>query len=282
MSSVSVSVARRVSGRLVPVAVWALCATQTPSAAAALESAEFIEHVSIGNRIAEGVDPQAAETVSVNLLSEDFAGRGGGTGHAWVSPVLPVSTGLRMNLFGDHNISGIGGTALTRTRYTFSVMALDDDAPEWVNLGLTATIEVSVANSQPDNIPTWFSYGAIWVGGQSFSVKNYDANGIYNGVFEHHWEDEPLIASFAVGSPYTIDLNAYTHGEGAGVDFTFDSTVFIDPTIEVIGPDSARYRIEYSSQILIPEPASWLLLLAGVPCMLLLRGAHSRRTARGA
>lgn len=242
----------------------------------ALADAEFTEYVGLGMFSAQGVDLHAPEVVSLNVRAEDWADRGGGTGHAWTSAVWPVEAGLRLNMYGGSNLSGMGGTALTRTRYEFSVLRLDDAAPAYVDLSLTAQIDVTVANSQPDNSRTWFSYGTIWVGARSFSVKNYDANGIYNGVFGRRWEGEPL-GSFAVGSPYIIEIDTYSHGEGAGVSFLFDSTVFVDPMIEVVGPDAARYRIEYSPQIAVPEPALWWLLAAGLP--LLARARAQRRAS---
>lgn len=245
-----------------PIALLASALAVLP-AAAALADATFEEYVGIGSFNAQGVDLLAAETVSLNVRSEDFADRGGGTGHAWVDPVNPVSTGLRLSLLGGPNLSGIGGTAQTRTRYEFTVVRLDDAAPDRVDLSLTAAVQVSVGNSQPDYSHTWFSYGVIWIGAQQFGVRNYDANGIYNGVFEQHWDDAAL-GSFAVGSVNVIELDAYTHGEGAGVAFAFDSTVFIDPTIELVGPNTGSYRLEYSPAIVVPEPGSGLLLLAGL------------------
>lgn len=257
--------------RLALAVAWVLCAAGVQPAAAALGAAEFTESLQLGSFHADGVDLHAAEVISLNVLAEDFEDRGGGTAHAWIDPQNPVSTGLRMNMFGGSNLSGMGGTAFTRTRYEFSVVKLEEDAPDWVDLSFTGAVQVSVANSQPDYGHTWFSYGFIWINSQQFSVKNYDANGIYNGVFEQHWDDAAL-GSFAVGSVNIIELDAYTHGEGAGVAFTFDSTVFIDPTIAVVGPSSASYRIEYSPAIVVPEPAAWLLLLAGLPWCLRVRG----------
>lgn len=66
------------------------------------------------------------------------------------------------------------------------------------------------------------------VGPQQFAARNRDATGIYNGVFEEHWNDEPL-ASFAIGSTYYADLIAYTRAEGAGESFAFDSTTIVNP-----------------------------------------------------
>jgi hypothetical protein len=260
--------------RLILAVACALFGAGIQPAAAALAEAEFTELVQLGSFRAEGVDLHAAEVISLNVLAEDNADRGGGTAHAWIDPVNPVSTGLRLNMFGGPNMSGMGGTALTRTRFEFTVVKLDDAAPDWVDLSFTGAAEVSVANSQPEASGTWWSYGAIWIGARQFAVRNYDANGIYNGIFAQRWDDVAL-GSYAVGSVNVIELDAYTHGEGRGVIFTFDSTVFIDPTIEVVGPSSGSYRIDYSPAIVVPEPASWLLLIAGLP--LCLRVVSRRR-----
>ena len=69
----------------------ALAATAAGPASAALAAAECTEYVGIGSFYAEGVDLHAAEVVSLNVLSDDNGDRGGGTAHAWIDPVDPVS-----------------------------------------------------------------------------------------------------------------------------------------------------------------------------------------------
>lgn len=243
-------------------AAGVLSAVGVRPAEAALAAAEFTESVQLGSFTAQGVDLHAAEVVSLNVLAEDFEDRGGGTAHAWIDPVDPVSTGLRMNMFGGANLSGMGGTAFTRTRYEFSVVKIDAEAPDWVELSFSGAVQVSVANSQPEGV-FWPSYGAIWIDSAQFAARNHDAYGYHNGVFEQHW-DHHVLGLFAAGSVHVIELDAYTHAEGAGVGFTFDSTVFIDPTLEIGGPNVGSYRIEYSPAIVVPEPATWLLMLAGL------------------
>lgn len=252
-------------------------------ALAALEPATFDEYVGIGGFSTAGVDTHVAESLSLTVLPGEWGDRGWGSGHAWIDPFDPVSTAVDLAIEGGPSPSGMGGTAFTRTHYEFTVVALDEEAPPIVDLLFSAYVSVSVASSQPLG-PTSFSYGIIdvWPFGQ-FAVKNYDANGIYTGFFDHRW-DRVVLGSFEVGATGEIDIGTYTHGEGAGADFVFDSAIFVDPWIEVAGPSSASYRIEYSAGIVpgIPEPATWMLLLAGAPLLRRLSPREPRQVGSGA
>ena len=166
---------------------------------------------------------------------------------ARVVPINPVSTGIDLELTGGTNPSGIGGTAFTQTRYQFTVVRLDPLLPDVVDSAFSGFASVSVENNQPQGIPTWFSYGLIWVDSREFAVRSLHVTD-YTGLFEDEWHQVPL-GSFAVGAIGTIELDAFSHGEGSGPDFRFHSQVLIDPTIEVSSPNAQGYRVEFSPGI---------------------------------
>jgi len=260
------------------IACVAACALSCSSAFAdltpvVLAPATFEESVGIGSFSNAGTDLFAAESVSLTVLPGQFADRGGGTGSAWIDPVDPVSTRVDLSLIGGPSPSGVGGTVSTRTRYEYTVIKLDPLAPDVVDLSFSGFASVTVENNQPQGAPTWFSYAVIWVDSRQFGVRNYDANGIYAGLFEETW-DHVALGSMVVGTKGTIELDAWSHGEGAGPDFLFASRVLIDPTIEVSSPQQAgRYRVEFSSAIGVdavpgvPEPATCLLTTLGLAAL---------------
>lgn len=257
-------------------AALALAGTSLP-ASAALAPATFDEYVGIGGYSVLGADAHAAESVSLTVLPGDWDDRGGGTGHAWIDPVNPVSTAADLHLFGGSNLSGIGATAVTTTRYEFTVVALDPGAPPVVELLYSGYSSVLVASNQEAS----HSFARVTVFGHGqFSVQNYDAHGAYTGFFDHRW-DRASLGSFTVGSTGTIVIEANTHGEGFGPGFAFDSAVFVDPMISLDGPSTGSYRIVFSDGIVgnVPEPAAWLLLLAGLPVLRrYASGSSSRRS----
>jgi hypothetical protein len=259
---------RAVASTIACAAAWVL-SCPTSAAGASITPATFEEIVNIGGFTRQGADLGVAESVSLSVLSSEWAERGGGSGNAWVVPVNPVSTGIDLDLTGGTNPSGIGGTAFTQTRYQYTVVKLDPQLPDIVDLTFSGFASVSVENNQPGGIPTWFSYALVWVDSRQFAVRNSDANGIYTGLFEDEWHQVPL-GSFAVGATGTIELDAFSHGEGSGPDFRFRSQVLIDPTIEVSSPNANGYRVEFSSGIeappaaTVPEPASLTLLTLGL------------------
>lgn len=262
------------SGAAAAVAL-ALCVCPVP--ALSLPDAEFYEYVGIGMFSSEGVDPNAPETVSLTVLPEDWFDRGGGTGQAWTSAVQPVSTGLSLSLIGGSDPSGIGGTSTTLVRYYFSLVRENPEAPEYAELLLTASVSVTVDESD-ESIGRTFADITV-ARSYSHRVTNCDANGCYNGNFGREWHDEPIIGSFAVGDVGTIDLYMSSHGDGSGVDYTFAGSAFIDPMLSVAGPWADAYRIEYSPQIIaVAEPATWSLLAAGIPLALLVGSRRLRRT----
>ncbi len=241
---------------------------------AALAPAIFDEYVGIGGYSTSGADTHEAESLSLTVLPSEWDNRGGGTGHAWIDPFNPVSTGVDLDLVGGSNPSGIGATAVTSIRYEFTVVALVPEAPAIVDLLFSGFSSVQVGSNQP----VGHSFGRITVWGyDQFEVNNYDADGSYTGFFEQRWDRVPL-GSFAVGATGRIDVSANSHGQGFGPDYVFGSEVFIDPTIQIAGPDSGSYRIDYSDGIVIvvPEPGTLLLWLAALPVLL-----HMPRLKRG-
>lgn len=266
------SFARRVR----PVSVLAVLAVTCwcASASAALAPATFDEFVGIGGFTTIGVDLHAAESLSLTVMPGEWDNRGGGTGHAWIDPHRPVSTGIDLDLVGGSNPSGIGATVTTTTRYEFTVVRLDPQAPAFVDLLFSALSSVQVASNQP--VGHSFGRITVWNYGQ-FEVNNYDAHGSYTGLFEQSWDRVPL-GAFGVGSTGTIVIYATSHGEGTGPDYVFASEVFVDPTIEIAGGEGGRYRIDFSQGIAaaVPEPGSGLLFLGALPVLVL---AARRRMA---
>ena len=143
-----------------------------------LAPATFEEFVGIGSYTQRGTDLQSAESLSLTVLSSQFADRGGGVGHAWINPLHPVSTGIDLHLVGGTNSSGIDGTAATATRYQYTVIKLDPQLPDSVNIGFSGYASVSVQTNQPLVTPTWFSYAVLWFDNRQFAVRNSDASGI--------------------------------------------------------------------------------------------------------
>lgn len=243
-------------------------------AVAALAPATFEEYVGIGRFSAQGADPHIAESVMLSVAPADWEYRGGGTGYAWINPVIPVSTGAGLDIVGGSNMSGIGATAATTTTYEFTPIVVEAGAPAMVELVFTGFASVEVHSNQP----VGHTFARISINGIQFQVDNYDAQGAYTGSWQQQWQRHSL-GFFAVGAARTISLEINSHGQGAGAGYYFQSAALIDPLIEVVYPTPGSYRIDYSPGIqpAIPEPATWASLVIGLATLVGWRRRRHRQ-----
>ena len=241
--------------------------------------ASFEEYVGIGMFSSTGSALGVAESVDLTVDSANWANRGGGTGSATAGNVLPVSAETELHLYGDTNISGIGGTTYVLSRFQFMVVPIGMDELDSVPLIFSAFASVSVDS----NGPVGQSFGRIttnFVG--QLQVDNYDAYGAYTGSWSEQWD---LDFNALVGHVYTVDIYARSHGEGAGESYYFDSNVFIDPIINFdpgFVPHTDAYSILYSPGItapptVVPEPSSLLLIGVGICMAIRSRTAQRKR-----
>jgi hypothetical protein len=217
-----------------------------PATAASLDPATFDEYVGITGGTISGVDSSVAESVNLIVTNEQSDDRGSGDGFSRASGALPVVAEVGMNIFGSVNLSGIGGTVTTLTRYQFAVEPLEAGLPTTVPVRLSMAGYVSVDTSLTESIGRTFA--RITTPAGQFEAHNYDAQGAYEGVFSFN---ETRSIDVTADAAQTISMHVSSHGEGSGTGFFYSSYAYVDPLIE-IDPAFAfhdQFHIVYSSGI---------------------------------
>lgn len=232
----------------------------TPVSADTIEliDASFIESASVYNTHMFGTSPALAESVFVNPVFD----RGTGSAFAGASGVLPVTAEVSVMLQGADSPAAFGGSGSIQIQFQFAIVPLDDGLPDTVPIDFSAAGFVSVDASAA--LVGSQTYAMIDFPGGQWRASNCDALGCYNGTFAF---DETADLMLLTSNPFTVTMNVLSHGQGGGLDFSYDAYAFLDPLI-AIDPDFEfrdQYQIIYSAGINpVPLPASVLLMLSGL------------------